>query len=71
MNGGDDGPYAAVLHDVEELEGALRAHRRHVIDSASMSALPTMVTELSDLDHRVAAIREQCERRLPVQAPHV
>lgn len=66
-----DGTYADVLHEVEELEGALRVHRQHVIDSASMAVLPSMVGELSDLDHRVAEIRQQCERRLPMQAPSV
>ena len=58
--------YAAILREVKELEGALIAHRRHVIDSASMSVLPTMVNELHDLDHRVAMIREQCEQGRPM-----
>jgi heme exporter protein D len=59
----DGDGYDTVLNEVAALEDALRNHRQHVIDSASMSVLPTMVNELHDLDRRVSVLREKCERR--------
>jgi len=59
--------YAEVLVEVERLEAALRQHHQHVTESASMTALPVMVRELRDLDHRVAEIRATCERGRPVE----
>lgn len=71
MSSPEDGGYAGLLDQVGELEAALSGHRRHVCDAASMSALPAMVRELKELDHRVADIREECERHLalPGQVP--